>query len=415
MNRRPPHEPSRIFPDPQKLWDETWAHPRSLGCETCQDLRRCGGVHTDAGVFDCGDLCSCMDKSECDMVCRFNPSHFVGRMREVGGLSFRTVPRVPAADCTALPGVVPFVDHKYRRSRFLGESVVAISLYKLVNLSTGELQVRTREELSARFLVPENATVIVSGVGKDLHVERWWEIENRLLMLDGLRKLGVGLVTAPNFSVLNDVPRTDNLHSMKRIVLAWSEIVTAGIPGALHINARTEFDYFRWSKFIESRPEINTLAFEFGTGAGRAGRIDWHVKQLCRIARSVGRPLCLVVRGGGRKLGELRKHYASVALLDTSAFARTMRRRRAYVDERGRLRWKRFPTGAGESLDELLDHNVKVVRSYFAGRVKLPRRLRELNSPARHFAADRNREPLQPSFVRQGNTTRKTGAISPER
>ena len=415
MNQRPPHEPSRIFPDPQKLWDEPWAHPRALGCETCQDLSRCGGVHTDAGVFDCGDLCSCRDKSECDMVCRFNPGHFVRRMREVDGLSFGTVPRVPAVDRPMLPGVVPFVDHKYRRSRILAERVVAISLYKLVNLGTGALQVQTRDELSARFLVPANATVVVSGVGKDPQVERWWELDNRTVMLDGLRNLGVGLITVPNFSVLNDVPRTDNLHSMKRIALAWSEIVAAGIPGALHINARTEFDYYRWSEFIAERPEINTLAFEFGTGAGRAGRIDWHVKQLCRIARSVGRPLCLLVRGGGRKLDELRSHFVSVVLLDTSAFAKTMRRRRAHLDERGRLRWQRFPTGAGEALDELLDHNVKIVRSYFAMRVKVPRKLRGLNSSARHFAADRDREPLQPSFVHQGDVSRETGAIAPER
>lgn len=95
MNFRPAHEPSRQFRHPQRLWDDATQHAPSLGCSICLERDRCGSVHTDAGILDCRDLCTCADKTKCDMVCRFNPGLFVARMREVGG-SASTMHRVPA-------------------------------------------------------------------------------------------------------------------------------------------------------------------------------------------------------------------------------------------------------------------------------------------------------------------------------
>jgi hypothetical protein len=131
MNRRPAHEPSRQFRQPQRLWDDATRHAPSLGCPTCLERDRCGGVHTDAGILDCGDLCTCADRTKCDMVCRFNPGQFVARMQEVGGLSFNNAPRTSANGVPTLPLVVPFVDHRYGRAAILDERVVAVSLYEL--------------------------------------------------------------------------------------------------------------------------------------------------------------------------------------------------------------------------------------------------------------------------------------------
>ena len=335
MNVRPPHEPTRQFKEPQKLWDDPSRHAQSLGCPTCLEHDRCGGVHTDAGVLDCRDLCTCADKSKCDMVCRFNPSLFVARMREVGGLALDAAPRTSANGVPATPMVVPFVYHRYGRATVLDEPVVALSLYELVNLATGKLHVTSRAELAARFLIPEGAQVIVSGVDKDGPIERWWNLADRGSLLASLSELGITLVTTPNYSVLTDVPRTDNLHAMKRILLTWTEMASAGLTTALHVNGRTEHDYLRWGDLIAQRPEIEILAFEFASGCGRAERIDWHVSQLCGLADRVGRALAIVIRGGGRKLEELRQHFAQVTLVETEAFARTIRRRRAYLTQTG--------------------------------------------------------------------------------
>ena len=412
MNRRPAHEPSRQFRWPQRLRDDATRHAPSLGCPTCLERDRCGGVHTDAGILDCGDLCTCADRTKCDMVCRFNPGLFVARMQEVGGLSFDNAPRTSANGVPTLPLVVPFVDHRYGRGAILDEPVVAMSLYELVNMATGKVHVASREELAARFLIPEAAQVVVSGVDKDRPIERWWELKDRRPILAALKDLGVALVTTPNYSVLTDVPRTDNLHAMKRILLAWTEMASAGLATALHVNARTEHDYARWGALIADRHEIEILAFEFATGCGRGERIDWHVAQLCALADRAGRPLAIVVRGGGRKLDTLREHFVQVSLLETEAFARTIRRRKAYLTEAGRLKWAKFATLVGAPIDDLFAHNVSLVRSAY----EIPRHSAVASRPRPRLprcTVDGDGEPVQPGLLRELDMAGEARGIAP--
>jgi len=413
MNGRQAHEPSRQYRQPQRLWDDATRHARSLGCPTCLERDRCGGVHTDVGILDCQDLCTCADKSKCDMVCRFNPARFVAQMHEVRGLDFENAPRTIANGVPALPLVVPFVDHRYGRAALLDEPVVAISLYELVNMATGKVHVASRDELAARFLIPSGAHVVVSGVDKDGPIERWWELKDRRAILAELKALGVTMITTPNYSVLTDVPRTDNLHAMKRILLAWTEMAGAGLVAALHVNGRTERDYDRWGTLIAARPEIEVLAFEFATGGGRGERIDWHVAQLCALANRVGRPLAIIVRGGGRKLEELQRHFVKVSLIETEAFARTIRRRRGYFTEAGRLKWAKSPTPHGAPIDELFAHNVSVVRAaHEAPRGPtlvsrpLPRRARR--------TADGHGEAVQPGLLREFDMAGQAGGVAPQ-
>jgi hypothetical protein len=347
------------------------------------------------------------------MVCRFNPGLFVARMREVRGLGFANAPHAPANGVPTVPMIVPFVDHRYGRSAILDEPAVALSLYELVNLATGSSHVTSRAELADRFRIPDGATIIVSGVDKDDAIERWWELKNRPAILKTLKALGVALVTTPNYSVLTDVPRTDNLHAMKRILLAWTEMAQAGLPAALHVNGRTTHDFVRWGDLIAERPEIQILAFEFATGCGRGERIDWHVAELCALAARVGRPLALVIRGGGRKLGDLRRHFAHASLIETEAFSRTIRRRRAYLTESGRLKWPKFPSPKGAPLDDLLAHNVALVRASYETSAKPGPRL-WLPTRRTWRTVHRDGEPVQPSLLRQLHLSGEARAIAPE-
>ncbi len=77
---------------------------------------------------------------------------------------------------------------------------------------------------------------------------------------------------------------------MKRIAIVWSEIQREGMLCALHVNARTDRDFERWTLFLCEHPEITHVAFEFGPRAGSGGRIGWHVTQLTMLARKVGGP-----------------------------------------------------------------------------------------------------------------------------
>ncbi len=404
-----PHR-TQSFRDPNNLWDDPSRHPQSFGCLTCPERARCGGMHNGADMYDCNALCKCVDKEKCDLVCRNRPTHFIQRVRNVGGFSLSAVPRAAPVDSPTLPKVIPFIDHKSARSgRFLSDAV-ALPLYRVVDLKAGKLHVHSREELADRFHISANATIVLSGVEKDSYIERWWELKNRKEMLEDLRKLDIGMITSPNYSVLTDVPRTDNLHAIKRIALTWAEMATAGLPAALHVNAHTEQDYQNWQAMIVEREEIATLAFEFATGCGRPDRINWHVGQLCKLASDIDRPLTLIIRGGARKLPTLAQHFSHVTLLETDSFSKTHGRRRAWISDEGKLRWARHPTPEGAPLDELFAHNVILVRKYYEAPPKLKnRRLLVPHTIARR-ATNRYDQSIQPSLL---DNLHRSGQVRP--
>jgi len=191
--------------------------------------------------------------------------------------------------------------------------------------------------------------------------------ENRLAIIRHLKRLGVVLATSPNYSLFVDQPRWDDLHSMKRIAIVHSEMLSEGLQAALHVNGRTEADFRRWADYVRMRPEIQVLAYEFATGTGWIGRREIHVEWLSALAHSVGRPLDLVIRGGIELVPELEKVFSHITFIDTAAFMKTMKRRRAVVMESGRLQWLAAPTPIGASLDDLLNHNILTVTTWMRG------------------------------------------------
>lgn len=348
----------------QALWDDATCSSSSLGCWTCVDQKQCGGAHKSASFFDCADYCQCPDKASCDLVCRGNPANFVERVREIGGFDLMNMLHVSGAAIDPLPSMIPLVEHNSARQETLNFPIVALPLYKLIDLTKGVVRFSDREVLAKQFGIDARARVVLSGVGRDLKIERYWAMPNRPEVLAQLKSLDIALITPPNFSVLTDVSRTDNLHAMKRILIAYTEMLQAGLPSALHINARTERDYQRWAEVITAHTEIQCLAIEFATGAGRGNRIEWHVDHLRKLADHVGRPLKLVMRGGNRVLEKLRLSFETVTTVDTEAFSKTRCRKKAYFTDAGKLTWKNSPTALGEPIDNLLRHNIAILHSH---------------------------------------------------
>ena len=173
-------------------------------------------------------------------------------------------------------------------------------------------------------------------------------------------------MTTPNFSLFTDRPRWDDIHSMKRIAITHEEFLREGLAAALHVDARTERDWERWTNYILQRSEVTHVAFEFATGAGQIGRMNWHAEQLGKLAEGVGRPLHLVVRKiGGNVLPRLVSAFAQTTVLDTTSFMKTVRRQRAIKTESGGIKWESSPTVPNAPVDELLTHNWSVVSGSF--------------------------------------------------
>lgn len=354
----------RIVRNSQRLWDDAATMPCSLGCVNCVDRPICGGVHNSASFFDCSDYCRCNDKATCDLVCRGNPKQFVERLREVNGLDLKNAPRAPIVPIEALPPMIPLIEHSTARVGTLNSPIVALPLHALLDINAGTLRYPDRDALSQKFGIDPNARLVISGVARDRRIERYWAATDRAAMLEQLAAFDIALITPPNYSVLTDVPRTDNMHAMKRILMAAVEMMQAALPTALHVNARTERDYERWAELIAERPEIQCVAFEFATGTGRGERLDWHVAQLSALAARVPQPLGLVVRGGMRTLEPLRAAFTAVTMIDTDAFTKTRCRQEAQFRPDGKLVWHKHPTPRGAPIDTLLQQNVAALHSH---------------------------------------------------
>ena len=347
----------------KKLWHDGSRHTSSFGCTECHDRDACGGLRIESAFYDCLNNC-CHQPEKCDAVCRNKPMEFVQRVREISGFQLENVPRAARLPERSMPSVVPVLYHGNSRDRAFAPPVVCLSLYSVILRNDGRERYADAGAVAKAFRFRRETPVILTGTDKDAPLERWWSIgSGRLDVIRRLRDFGVKFVTTPNFSLFTDLPRWNDMHSIKRIAITHEEFLREGMPAALHVNARTERDWERWTEYILRRSEITHVAFEFATGAGWAGRIEWHADQLARLAEGVGRPLHLVVRAANRNvLPALISAFAHTTVLDTTSFIKAVHRQRAVETAPGKIDWETSPTAPNTPVDDLLEHNWSLVR-----------------------------------------------------
>lgn len=333
--------------------------PLSLGCLGCKELGVCGGLHTRESLFDCLSFCRCSDRSNCQYVCPRKLDDFVNRTLEVGDFGFENIPRIESFSSPKLPLVVPHLYNKSRRSGRLVAEAVSVPLSVLFDHKTGKAKFTSKREVAAALGFDPRAALVISGVGEDQGIEDYWTHRLAERIPEHLAALRPALVTAPNFSLFLDSPRWDNLYSMKRIAICWAELISEGIPASLHLNSRTDRDWERWIDFVGEREEVQSISFEFRTGAALQERASFHVEKLCLLASMVRRDIQLVVRGGYNHLQELAKVFSKVVFIDTTSFIKTVKRQRLDWYPGGKGNWRSARTPKLYPLDELLLHNVK--------------------------------------------------------
>ena len=353
----------------KRLWHEPGLPMECLGCVTCPEHQLCGGLRTRAPLFDCLDLCRCDKPGLCDNVCRKSPL-YVDRVREVGGFSFDPLPVTLILNTPDLPAIIPMLYHGSCRVRRIWLTALALSLYEMFDRTTGTPRFESRDHLNQSYQIEDGGTVILSCTDRDRPLEAWWQFgeKKRKNIIRYLRELGIALATVPNYSLFTDAPRWTDLHAMKRIALVHHEFLQEGMPAALHVNGRTQMDFSRWARYLRDHPEIGVLSYEFTMGAGWVGRREQHVAWLCGLAREVPRPLGLVLRGASELPISLRACFARLAVIDTTAFVKTMNRQRALLTDARAINWCSEPTAVGAPLDDLFDHNLKAVRDRFSYR-----------------------------------------------
>jgi hypothetical protein len=335
-----------------------------LGCPACPHYDECGGLAVSASLMDCLDLC-CGLPDRCTRVCPNAPERFVQQRREILGFDFDNIPRAPSLPVRLPDELMELIYHGSRRVRPLRASVLALRLADLVDFRRKRLRFSSRAELCDAFHIDPAAAIVLSGVDHDHRIEPWWSLgEHREEILKGLAQLGISLVTTPNFSVVLDNPRMDDLHALKRIGIVFAEFQHAGIPCALHPNGRTERDFDRWAKFIAERPEVGIIAYEFITGPGQKLHRGFHLDQLARLARASGRPLDIIVRGDPAVIPTLRRDFRTVYYIDTTAFIKAQKRQAPERVANDSLRWISARTPTGAPLDALLEMDLSEQLTY---------------------------------------------------
>jgi Domain of unknown function (DUF4417) len=368
---------SRNLRRERRRWDDAAQHPQAIGCTGCIEHSTCGGEHKRQHRFSCMDDC-CGNPSSCDIVCPRNQLGFIERIREIDGFSLDNVPRAKAVPVTTLPSYVPVVYHPNRRAELLQAEAVALPLHKVYSRRTGLLRFTSHTELADAFRVSPDTRIVLLGCGRDKPIEAWWRLSaGRARIVAALKGLGVELISSPNYSLFTDVPRHDDLYNIKRITLAWQEIVAAGLSGALHLNARTERDYERLAEFVAERPEVTEVAFEFATGAAWPGRREFHRFHLALLAGRVGRPLTLMMIGGIASLPGLAVAFDKLTYFDTTPFMTAMHRQRLTEGNDGRLVKSLEETDIGAPIDGLFTGNIEVMRARVERIISEARRIRE--------------------------------------
>jgi hypothetical protein len=208
--------------------------------------------------------------------------------------------------------------------------------------------------------------LIINGVSEDQPIEDYWTHRRATALPESLGALEPALVTAPNYSVFTNVPRWDDMFSIKRIAICWSELVAARIPASLHLNARTDKDWQRWIDFVDEHKEVTSVTFEFATGAAVKERGRYHIQKLLLLAEKVHRDLQLVVRGGYIYLKELTDAFNEVVFIDTTSFIKTVKRKRLDWIPGEKKHWRSSLTVKNSPLDDLLKHNVRTYAAMVA-------------------------------------------------
>lgn len=347
----------------KSLWHNP-GEPLALGCSGCPDLASCGGMQVSAPIFSCMDHCNC-DRATCQKVCP-NNKNFIERVHEVRGFEFDDIESRATNPLVPLPRFAHLLYNHPKVKSNIELPVAAIPLSAVFNKSGRKGTPLTRQEIERRFRLSPGVQLILSGAELDHRIEKFWGITTgRAEMLAGIRDLNPLIVTTPNYSVGLDGPRHEAMHSLKRILLSWSELHEAGLRTALHLNAVTDRDYERLAEFLAYHTEINAVSLEYETGAAIQEQGTYHAEQLHRLVQRIGRAPHLMFRGDADWIAKLSKTFPSITLLNGSASIRTRKRRRAiYTD--GVVRWVSNPTAKGDYLDELLQHNFARVAEWLA-------------------------------------------------
>lgn len=344
------------------------------GCPTCPLFARCGGVQRQPQLFanTCFDRHCCGQPDGCQMVCRGN-RHWERDLRDHGNLLFNDLPPLNQR-AVELPAHVPLIDHRIADLGVLALPVVALKTSAVFRLK-GMQYAPVAEDaagLRAFFRLAPDTRIVLRGTDKDPALERYWQHRLRDRVPDQMARLGIELVVGPNFSHPLDVVRTETLANRWRQLKCLEEMQAAGLSPVPHLSAVQPPDWVFWRSYLSERPGVRFVAVEFQTG-NRDPRQGFRViDQIAGIQDAIRRPLHLIAIGGGQYTARLSACLGGFSVLDSLAFMRAVKRRE-FIKEAGRARWRLRWTDGLQPIDGLLRDNLRDYSAWIEEQARLGR------------------------------------------
>jgi hypothetical protein len=339
-------------------------------CAECGFLDDCGGLEGKAYAKGC--FARCVEHCQyhgCDVACPCLHLNFPDLLEEAGGLWAPPERELTALiSASTLPYYIAQIDHGGSRDAALREEIVAVPLSALVGrVRRGWYDVRFDSPAALRHALKlsEETDIIVSSVAPDQVLEDFWEEHVARDILPRLALLRLRAMTVPNFSFMTDVTRLNSLRNLSRMFRVAERISGAGIATILHLQASTRHDWGKWTDVLRAQSSVATVALEFQTGPKQKEIGDRYYCGLVGLQDSIGRSLHPLVIAGGGRMRQMKTHFRSFTVIDSTPFIKTMKRRLLIRIGPGRWKWRRRFTSPKQSLSQRLVLNVNAHRRRF--------------------------------------------------
>jgi hypothetical protein len=330
-----------------------------LGCSRCTFLPDCGGTYQS---FDCLHEC-CHNFQSCKIACP--NSHQFGRLVRDSGGFFPSIGALIQHNHVILPLYVPVIHHRYSRNSPLIEPIIGLPTSRVVALRRHFPDLNA-VKLRSLFGVRQDARIVLISVAQDYELEKMWR-DMRVNDLPGfIGKLGVEHITSPNFSIPDDLPRTEGLVNIARILKASDEFSRARLSVIPHLNATHERQWRNWTSFLREHSHLRFVAKEFQTGLASAQKARWHIAKLLEVQQRIGRGVHLCAIGGRRHMAHMMR-LDGLTIIDSSPFLQTVHRQ-ILTFPNGKWVLSRIPTG--QMLDGRLAENIEAYRQGIAEKSK---------------------------------------------
>jgi len=335
---------------------------KPVGCKDCAFLPDCGGNDDERYEDGCFQRCltRCVSFG-CDLACPVSSLMFGDYLDDVGGLGSK--PKLPFQNLgeKQFPLYIPQIDHGSSRKRHLNVPWISVPLHRIFSRNDRgkpRFRYRNSEELRKAFKVAQGTKIIITCVSPDKCIEDYWAKHITSNFAQCIGELGAVAVTAPNYSFMSDVPRTNSLYNLSRMSRVADSFTQAGVPVVPHINASTKHDWSWWAEVYSDQKQLQTVCIEYQTGLGRSRQKgDIFFRNLVNFQETVGRSIHPIVLGGTSRIAQFKMFFEAFTMIDAIPFSKA-RQRQVYVYNGRRWNWRKWQSDS-TAIDSLLEANIR--------------------------------------------------------